>query len=284
MRAITLLLAVALLGFFTVPSMSADEAAKTHRLVTSGAVTIDVIVEGHGPTIVMLPSRGRDSEDYDEVAAGLAAAGYRVLRPQPRGILKSTGPMQGVTLHDLAADIALVIEKLGQGRAVIVGHAYGNWVARMTAVDHPQLVRGVVLAAAAAKSYPRSLSESVTASADPSLSDEERLKHLRRVFFALQSDPHVWLKGWYPAVSKMQREASKATKQAEWWSAGDTPLLDLQSDMDPFRPEDTRNQLRDEFGPRVTVAVVHGASHAMLPEQPKAVVEAVTRWVATLPR
>jgi acetyl-CoA C-acetyltransferase len=34
---------------------------------------------------------------------------------------------------------------------VIVGHAFGNWVARMTAVDYPQLVRGVVIAAAAAK-------------------------------------------------------------------------------------------------------------------------------------
>ena len=36
----------------------------------------------------------------------------------------------------------------------MVGHAYGSWVARMTAADYPNLVRGVVIAAAAAKAYP----------------------------------------------------------------------------------------------------------------------------------
>ena len=47
------------------------------------------------------------------------------------------------TLHDLANDIAAVIRNAGNGGpAVIVGHAFGSWVARMTAVDHPELVRG----------------------------------------------------------------------------------------------------------------------------------------------
>ena len=77
-------------------------------------------------------------------------AGFRVLRPQPRGIGQSVAPMRDITLHDFARDIAAVIRHYG-GPAVIVGHAYGNWVARMTAVDHPQLVRGVVIAAAASK-------------------------------------------------------------------------------------------------------------------------------------
>jgi pimeloyl-ACP methyl ester carboxylesterase len=70
-----------------------------------------------------LPSLARDSEDYHAVADGLAAAGYRVLRPQPRGIGTSTGPMSGISLHDFASDIAEVITQLGAGRAVIVGHA-----------------------------------------------------------------------------------------------------------------------------------------------------------------
>ena len=119
-------------------------------------VTIDVIVEGNGPAIVLLPSLARDSEDYDLVADGLAAAGFRVLRPQPRGICGSRGPTTGISLHDIARDIAEVIAALGGGSAVVVGHAYGNWIARMTAVDYPQRVRGVVIAAAAAKTYPSS--------------------------------------------------------------------------------------------------------------------------------
>ena len=80
-----------------------------------------------GPLIVLLPSRGRDSYDYDDVAEGLAHEGFRVLRPQPRGIGGSRGPMTGITLHDFANDIAAAIRHYG-GAAVIVGHAYGNWV------------------------------------------------------------------------------------------------------------------------------------------------------------
>ncbi|MBN8888836.1 MAG: alpha/beta hydrolase, partial [Rhodospirillales bacterium] len=116
--------------------------------VPSGGAAIETLVEGSGPALVMLPSLGRDGyEDFDAVAALLAAGGCTVLRPQPRGIGASTGPMQGVSLHDMADDIANVIRALGNGRAVILGHAFGHFVARMTAVDHPDLVRGVVPAA-----------------------------------------------------------------------------------------------------------------------------------------
>ena len=62
--------------------------------------------------------------------------------------------MTGLTLHDFARDMAALIRHEGGGPAVMVGHAFGNWVARMTAVDYPDLVRGVVIVAAAAKAYP----------------------------------------------------------------------------------------------------------------------------------
>ena len=99
---------------------------RTRSLVKYDNVEIDLIAEGRGPLIVLLPSRGRDSEDYDEVAAGLAREGFRVLRPQPRGMHASKGPLQDITLHDLARDIATVIARENAGPAVIVGHAYGN--------------------------------------------------------------------------------------------------------------------------------------------------------------
>jgi len=41
--------------------------------------------------------------------------------------------------------------------------------------------------------------------------------------------------------------------------------------------------MKDEFGDRVTIAVVPNASHALFPEQPRAVVEALTAWIKTLP-
>jgi len=165
---------------------------------------------------------------------------------------------------------------------VIVGHAYGNWVARMTAVDHPALVRGVVLAAAAAKKYPPGLSELVSKSGDYSLPEEERLRYMQQIFFACGNDPRIWLKGWWPEGTKAQGIAARAVKQSDWWHAGTVPLLDLQAGIDPFKPPESRNELKDEFGDRVTIVVIPNASHALLPEQPKAVVEAIATWVRTL--
>ncbi len=256
-----------------------------HReVVRYGAVSLDVIVEGRGPLVVLLPSRGRASEDYDDVAAGIARAGFRVVRPQPRGVAGSTGPMDNISLHDLANDVAAVIEHEGGGApAVVVGHAFGNWVARMTAVDHPKLVRGVVIAAAAAKRYPPELSAAVGKAGDAALPDEERLEYLRYAFFAPGHDATMWLKGWYPAANASQDRAAKATRQSEWWSAGSAPLFDLQAEKDPFKPASARNELKEEFGDRVTIAVIPDASHALIPEQPEAVVDAIVGWVKTLP-
>lgn len=278
-------LVVAAVGLWATSTVGADAQVERHReVIRSGNVSLDVIVEGRGPLIVLLPSRGRDSEDYDEVAAGIAAAGFRVARPQPRGIAGSTGPMDGITLHDLANDIATVIEREGGGApAVVVGHAYGNWVARMTAVDHPKLVRGVIIAAAAAKKYPPELSAAVSKSGDPSLPDEERLKYLHYAFFAPGHDARIWLTGWWPEASRSQDRAAKATKQSEWWSAGAVPLFDLQAASDPFKPAASRNELKEEFGDRVTIAVIPDASHALIPEQPHAVVAAIVGWVRRLP-
>jgi pimeloyl-ACP methyl ester carboxylesterase len=262
---------------------SAVSAERRSELVRYDNVQIEAVVEGEGPAVVLLPSLARDSDDYDEVAEGLASAGFRVLRPKPRGIGRSSGPMTNISLHDFARDIAETVEKLGQGRAVIVGHAYGNWVARMTATDHPRLVRGVVIAAAAAKQYAPELTKAVTDAGDLSLSNETRLAALRFAFFAPGNDPTVWLTGWHPEIRNSQRAAAAAVRQDEWWAGGTAPLLDLQSAQDPFKPESARNEMKHEFGDRVSVAVIPNASHALIPEQPKAVVDALTTWIKRLP-
>ena len=258
------------------------EGARTREIVRYDNVEIDLIAEGRGPLIVMLPSRGRDSEDFDDVASRLAQAGYRVLRPQPRGAGKSTGPLEGIRMQDLARDVAHVIAREKAGPAVIAGHAYGNWVARMTATDHPALVRGIVLMAAAAKAYPEELRAVVQQSGDASLPDEQRLAALRKGFFLPAHDASVWLRGWAPAANKAQSVAASATKQAEYWQAGTVPMLDLVPDGDPFKPKEKWNESREEFGERVSVVVISNSSHALIPEQPGAVVNAILAWIAKL--
>ena len=258
-------------------------ASRTRTLLRYADIALDVIAEGEGPAIVLLPSLGRDSEDFDEVAAGLAQRGHKVLRPQPRGILGSTGPLEGISLHDFARDIALVITRLGQGRAVVAGHAYGNWIARMTAADHPALVRGVVLLAAAAKTSPPHLRAVIAASGDAKLPEAERLAALQTGFFAPGKDPRVWLGGWHPQVKAVQRDAAAAVKQSDWWGAGSAPILEIQAEFDPFKPPSMQGELKAELGDRVTVVMIKDASHALIPEQPAAVIAELCRWIGQLP-
>jgi pimeloyl-ACP methyl ester carboxylesterase len=123
-------------------------ATPDHGIVQHGDVRIEVLEQGHGPAILILPSLGRGAHDYDERAIPLAADGFRVLRPQPRGMGQSEGPMAGLTLYDYAGDVAAVIQREVKGPAIVVGHAFGNFVARMLATGRPELVKSVVLATA----------------------------------------------------------------------------------------------------------------------------------------
>ena len=88
------LLLVGALGMSLTGAATSDE--RRSEVVRYRDVQIQVIVEGQGPAVVLLPSLARDSEDYDTVAEGLSAAGFRVLRPKPRGIGRSVGS----PLHD----------------------------------------------------------------------------------------------------------------------------------------------------------------------------------------
>jgi hypothetical protein len=56
---------------------AAAEPQRTRSVVAYDDVRLDVIAEGRGPLVVLLPGRGRDSQDFDALAAGIATAGFR---------------------------------------------------------------------------------------------------------------------------------------------------------------------------------------------------------------
>jgi pimeloyl-ACP methyl ester carboxylesterase len=231
-----------------------------------------------------LPSLGRDSEEFDPVAEQLAAAGFRVLRPQPRGFGRSTGPLENVDLHDLARDLSAVIESENAGPAILAGHAFGHFVAKMTATDFPQLARGVVLIGAAEKNPDPEVRRSVAIATDPDQPEAERLKHLQIVFFAPGNDARIWLTGFHSAVRQHEAAARDTPPQLEYWAAGTAPILDIQGADDPYRPPDSRNELVEEFGAgRVTTVLVPHAAHAVIVEQPSAVAGAIIDWARRLP-
>jgi pimeloyl-ACP methyl ester carboxylesterase len=270
-----------------VPAHAQNPSAVERRIVSRGNVELEVLSQGSGPVIVMLPSLGRSGEDYDAVAAMLAADGFKVLRPQPRGIGRSKGPMDGLSMHDLAADIAKVIETENNGSVIVVGHAFGNFVARQVAADRPDLVRGVVVAAASSGKVPPGSTEkpigpdirqAIDGPSDASPPEAKRLEYLQIAFFAPGNDARVWLGGWNSEVHHMESHAREHTPVDDYFAAGTAPILDLQAENDPVAPRRFAGVLKSMLGDRVTIVVIPNASHALFPEQPKAVTQAIATF------
>ena len=265
------------------PQAGTPAGARTAEVVRHDNVTIEYVAEGQGPLVVVVPSLGRDAIELAPLAERIAAAGFRVVRPRPRGFGRSTGPLEHLTLHDFARDIAAVIEHERAGPAIMVGHAYGHFVAKMTAVDFPRLVRGVALVAATQKNMDPEVRRWNAIASDPTRPEAERLKYLQLVFFAPGHDPAIWLTGFQPDVRRSQDLAREATPQHEYWASGTVPLLDLQAAMDPYRPRSTASELIEEFGrARVTVAVIPNTSHALPVEAPAPVADAIVGWARQL--
>ncbi|HSI40922.1 MAG TPA: alpha/beta hydrolase [Xanthobacteraceae bacterium] len=247
-----------------------DLAVERRLVRRPGDIELDVLAQGQGPLAVLLPSLGRPATDFDPIALRLAAAQYRVLRPQPRGIGGSRSPAPYRDLHECAADIAAVIEAEGGGPAFVAGHAFGNRVTRMLATDRPDLVKGISLIAAnvGIAPSPPDVRAAIRASADASRPEAERLDALRFAFFAPGNDPRVWLTGWYPDVLAAQRHAGDQTPRAQDYAGGRAPILYLQPSHDPLAHVEDAVIFQREIGPRVSVVVIPNCSHAALPEQP----------------
>jgi pimeloyl-ACP methyl ester carboxylesterase len=250
------------------------------KLVKHGVMCVEVIINGTGsPSVVLIPSWGRDSEEFDELASLVAGAGLRVLRPVPRGAGATDGLVDGVSVYDLAGDIVAVLEQEANGAAIVAGHAFGSYVARAVSAMRPDLVCGVALIAAGQRAPAAShLVEAVLKSADMGLSIDERMTYLSRVFFAPGNDASVWLTGWNPKIGVASASAFK-TPHSDYWQAGHAPVLDLIALEDPLRPPATRNDIQDDLGTaRVTIVLIPNASHAVVIEQTQRVAEELIKF------
>ena len=263
------------------PEVAVAQPAPARRvIVRAGPATLQVTVSGHGESIVFIPSRGRSVDDFNSLSKELAEAGYQVILPQPRGIGGSTGPLEGITYHDLASDVAATIQSVVGGPATVIGHDFGGRIARTLASDHPTLVKQLVLLGAPGV-VPRSPeSERLTTRFwETALSREERLALIRQLFFASGNDASAWEEGWYFDVARAQRASDARTPSKEWLAGGKAPMLIVDGAEDIIAVPENGKKLAAEFPGRVKLVQISNAAHAMLPEQPEQVAKAVVAYL-----
>ncbi len=254
-------------------------------LVRNGEARLRVFVEGSGPAIVLLPGQGRGPRGYDALTKQLVSAGYRVVRPEPRGFGESVGPVEGLTLRDNALDVTAAIETVGAAPAIVVGFAYGNRVARMIASERPDLVRGVVLVAAGGKYPPKpEVLATLRKVQDRSLPLAQRAEAARTVLYGPRSaisaeDMH--LDDVSATTIKAQSLAATVPLEA-WWDGGQAPMLVLQGLYDVIAPPENGRSLKRDHPERVTLVEFEDLGHAMLRERPDLVGDAILGWVRKL--
>ncbi len=82
--------------------------------------------------------------------AALVHSGYRAIVPDLAGHGLSNGADSTTGVPTLASDMVTLLDWLGIERAVVCGLSLGGMVAQQMAVDHPDRVSGIVVAASRA--------------------------------------------------------------------------------------------------------------------------------------
>ncbi len=284
---VAVLAGITLTMFSPHPDKTAREAFGEPRQTVRGSHTIAYHVLGDGPRVVLTASLGREASDFNELAQTLAQAGYRAVAVEAPGIGDSTIPQGEYGLFDLADDVKAVVDQdakdTGEAASVFLGHAFGNRLARATAAKYPEIARGLVLVAAGGKRPIEDKARTALQNCfNPQRTASQRLADVSYAFFADGNDvPDHWRVGWHGDTAQLQIKATSTTPSAQWWhGGGHAPMLVVQASDDVIAPkEDTADLLKEEFGARVEVVMIQDAGHALLPEQPQAIAQAVVGFL-----
>jgi epoxide hydrolase 4 len=141
-------------------SMTEDRASGKLRegYAEIGEQRLHYVEVGEGPLIVLLHGFPEFWYAWRRQIEPLAAAGFRVVAPDTRGVNLSSKPdgVGAYNVNQLAADIRGLIQERGAEKAMLVGHDWGGTIAWATAMQHPEVVDRLAIVNAA---HPRKLSQ-----------------------------------------------------------------------------------------------------------------------------
>lgn len=103
---------------------------------------------GSGPAVVFTSAGHLTHKMWEGQVAGLAGE-FRTITYDWRGTGASDKPRDGYTADAVAADLCALVQRLGIGPAVLVGHGIGSHVVMLAAAARPDLAKAMVLVSTA---------------------------------------------------------------------------------------------------------------------------------------
>jgi pimeloyl-ACP methyl ester carboxylesterase len=121
----------------------------THRVVPANGIALHVAEAGTGPLVLLLHGFPQFWWAWHQQLTDLAGAGFRAVAVDLRGYGGSDKPPRGYDAPNLAADMAQLVNSLGERDAMVVGTDLGGLLAWTMAARHPRVVRSLAIVAAA---------------------------------------------------------------------------------------------------------------------------------------
>ncbi|MGH2355531.1 MAG: alpha/beta fold hydrolase, partial [Chloroflexota bacterium] len=123
------------------------EQSWEHGQAIVNGVRLHYVAAGAGPVVLLLHGFPECWYTWRRQIPALAAAGFRVVAPDMRGYNTSEKPpgVGGYMIEALVGDALGLIQCFGDGRATVVGHDWGGYIAWHVAMAHPEAVAGLAV-------------------------------------------------------------------------------------------------------------------------------------------
>jgi len=229
------------------------------------------------PVIAFSNSLGCSLAMWDGVVPALAGR-YRCLRYDMRGHGRSGSADVAITIDDLAADLAGLLDRLAIGSAHIVGLSLGGMTALAFAARYPERVKTVVTMASAAVLLPPDFWQKraalVRTSGPEAVVDTILPRWFTAPFRAAAPEAVDRIRGMFLTVDRAGYarccEAIAVMDLRDRLAQIAAPALVLVGAEDPVTPPALAEEVRSRI-PGAELTVIADAAHLMAVERPDAV-------------
>jgi pimeloyl-ACP methyl ester carboxylesterase len=256
-----------------------------------GKVAYDDV--GKGPLVVCVPSLGDVRSEYRFLIPQLAAAGYRVVSMDVRGMGESSANWDDYSVMGVGKDVIALLCEINAGPAIIIGTSMAAGAAICAAAEAPDLIRGMIMVGPFVRG-----------------DGDWFLEKLFSVMFARPWGPSMWMKYYaslYPSrkpadfseysaallknlkepqrlesLMKMLRASKRASEERIRLVNKPTLVLMGSKDPDFKKPESEAKWVAEHL--KATYTMIENAGHYPHAEMPEVTAPLMLAFMQSLPK
>jgi epoxide hydrolase A/B len=119
----------------------------SHRFLTTNGIKMHLAEAGAGPLVLLCHGFPESWYSWRHQLRALGDAGFHAIAPDMRGYGQTDRPkeVEAYDIFQLTGDLVGLVNAMGGGPTVIVGHDWGAWITQAAALFRPDLFRAVAL-------------------------------------------------------------------------------------------------------------------------------------------